>query len=325
MTQLSNIARSSFDGLDLNDIVIFTRVVQHGSFTAAAKMFAKSPSYMSKHVTQLENALALTLLHRSTHRVFLTDAGSVLFEHCVRILAELDAAKADASGLGSELIGNLRIHTTPGVGQGLVVPAIIDFNIEYPAVKVELTVSVNSVSLMERGVDVVVGSRYFDTDESFHSGLFERKLGPAPYAICAAPSYFARCGMPCKPLDLQHHNCLVHLTQKRDPKVWHIKAGDEKIGVPVDGTFHSNLEGAILVAALQGTGIVRLPFYSVAKEIQSGELVSIFDGNVISDRVIKAFYPKSRFVPKKVRAFLAILESKLKARMHDCVKSNFAS
>ncbi|HMF67959.1 MAG TPA: LysR substrate-binding domain-containing protein [Phyllobacterium sp.] len=325
LNQPAGAARSSFDGLDLNDIVIFTRVVQYGSFTEAAKIFAKSPSYMSKHVTQLENSLALTLLHRSTHKVFLTDAGSVLFEHCVRILAELDAAKADASGLSSELIGNLRIHTTPGVGQGLVVPAIIDFNTEYPAVKVELTVSVNSVSLMERGVDVVVGSRHFEDDESFHSGLFERKLGPAPYAICAAPGYFARYGMPNHPHDLQNHNCLVHMTQKRDPKIWQIRSDGEDVAVPVDGTFHSNLEGAILLAAVEGAGIVRLPLYSVAAEIRSGQLVPIFDGDVVSDRVIKAFYPKSRFVPKKVRAFLTILETKLKTRMQDNEMSNVAS
>ncbi|WP_271899064.1 LysR family transcriptional regulator [Candidatus Phyllobacterium onerii] len=324
-SQCAGAARSSFDGLDLNDIVIFTRVVQYGSFTEAAKIFTKSPSYMSKHVTQLENSLALTLLHRSTHKVFLTDAGSVLFEHCVRILAELDAAKADASGLSSELIGNLRIHTTPGVGQGLVVPAVINFNTEYPAVKVELTVSVNSVSLMERGVDVVVGSRHFEDDESFHSGLFERKLGPAPYAICAAPGYFARHGMPNRPHDLQNHNCLVHMTQKRDPKIWQIRSDGEDVAVPVDGTFHSNLEGAILLAAVEGAGIVRLPLYSVAAEIQSGQLVPIFDGDVVSDRVIKAFYPKSRFVPKKVRAFLAILETRLKTRMQDYEKSSVAS
>lgn len=307
-----------------------TSSYSHVSFSMAAlpkrqRYFAKSPSYMSKHVTQLENSLALTLLHRSTHKVFLTDAGSVLFEHCVRILAELDAAKADASGLSSELIGNLRIHTTPGVGQGLVVPAIIDFNTEYPAVKVELTVSVNSVSLMERGVDVVVGSRHFEDDESFHSGLFERKLGPAPYAICAAPGYFARHGMPNHPHDLQNHNCLVHMTQKRDPKIWQIRSDGEDVAVPVDGTFHSNLEGAILLAAVEGAGIVRLPLYSVAAEIQSGQLVPIFDGDVVSDRVIKAFYPKSRFVPKKVRAFLAILETKLKTRMQDYEKSSVAS
>ncbi|WP_331376878.1 LysR family transcriptional regulator [Sinorhizobium chiapasense] len=315
MIKSSDMPRSSFDGLDLNDIVIFTRVVQHGSFTTAAKLFGKSPSYMSKHVSQLEEALKLTLLNRSTHAVFLTDAGSVFFDHCTRILAEIDAAKADASGLSSELIGTLRVHSTPGVGQALVAPAIVDFTARYPSIKVELTVSAYSVNLMERGVDVVIGSRDFDDDESFHTGLFERKLGPAPYVICAAPSYFAERPRPRKPADLREHNCLIHTTQKPDPRTWSARFDDEEITVQVDGTFHSNFESAILLGALQGAGIARLPLYSVVEEIRAGRLLSVFDGEIVSHRVIKAFYPRSRFVPKKLRAFLAILEARLKDAM----------
>lgn len=312
MVSSSHTTRSSFDGLDLNDIVIFARVVQHGSFTTAAKLFGKSPSYMSKHVTQLENALKLTLLNRSTHNVFLTDAGTVFFDHCVRILSEIEAAKADASGLGSELIGTLRVHSTPGVGQALVAPAIIAFNALCPGVKVELTVSASSVNLMERGVDVVIGSRDFDDDDSFHTGLFERKLGHAPYVICAAPSYLEKRARPARPEDLRHHNCLIHTTQKPDPRLWAARVGGEEVSVQVDGVFHSNFESAVVLAAVQGAGVARLPLYSVACEIDSGELISIFEGEVISRRVIKAFYPRSRFVPKKLRTFLAILESRLK-------------
>ncbi len=312
MVNSSETTRSSFDGLDLNDIVIFARVVQHGSFTTAAKLFGKSPSYMSKHVTQLENALQLTLLSRSTHNVFLTDAGTVFFDHCVRILSEIEAAKADASGLGSELIGTLRVHSTPGVGQALVAPAIIDFNGLYPAVKVELTVSASSVNLMERGVDLVIGSRDFDDDDSFHTGLFERKLGPAPYVICAAPAYLEKHPRPEKPADLRDHNCLIHTTQKPDPRLWSARLGGEEVTVQVDGAFHSNFESAIVLAAVEGAGIARLPFYSVANEIRAGQLASLFEGEIISRRVIKAFYSKSRFVPKKLRAFLAILENRLK-------------
>jgi DNA-binding transcriptional LysR family regulator len=316
MTQAPNITRSSFDGLDLNDIVIFSRVVQHGSFTTAAKLFGKSPSYMSKHITQLENALSLTLLHRSTHHVFLTDAGSVFFDHCVRILEELEAAKADAVGLSDDLAGTLRVHSTPGVGQALVSPAIVDFIAEYPSVTVDLTISANSASLMERGVDVVVGSRNFDDDESFHSGLFERKLGPAPYVICAAPAYLERHPRPEDFRDLAQHNCLIHTTQKPNPRHWAARIDGEEIAVRVEGTFHSNLESTILLAAIRGSGVARLPLYSVMNELRSGSLISLFGGEIVSHRVIKAFYPRSRFVPKKLRAFLAILETRLAESVH---------
>ncbi|MFQ0815176.1 hypothetical protein AVM02_10505 [Brucella anthropi] len=306
----SDATRSSFDGLDLNDIVIFTRVVQHGSFTMAAKLFGKSPSYMSKHVTQLENALKLSLLNRSTHHVFLTDAGRVFFEHCVRILAEIDSAKADASGQAGELVGTLRVHSTPGVGQTLVTSALLDFNAQYPTVKVELTISANSINPMERGVDIVVASRDFDDDESFHTGLFERKIGPAPYVICAAPSYFATHPRPSAPQDLVQHNCLIHTTQKPDPRLWSAREGDRSVTVQVDGILHSNFESAIVMAVLKGVGIARLPLYSVSPALKSGALLSLFEEEIVSRRVIKAFYPRSRFVPRKLRAFLEILENR---------------
>jgi DNA-binding transcriptional LysR family regulator len=317
MTQASPIARSSFEGLDLNDIVIFTRVVQHGSFTSAAKHFGKSPSYMSKHITQLEHALALTLLHRSTHRVFLTDVGNVFFEHCVRILAEFDAAKANANAMSRELVGTLRVHSTPGVGQALVVPAIADFNVKFPTVKVELTFSVYSASLMDRGVDVLIGSRDFDDDEFFQSGLFERKLGAVPYVVCAASSYLERHPRPAKPQDLSEHNCLIHMKQRGNPRLWKVSTDSEEFTISVDGMFQTNLESAIRIAALQGSGIARLPFYSIAEARKSGALVALFGGGLTTDRSIKAFYPRSRYVPKKVYEFLSILEKQLAAGRQD--------
>lgn len=311
MMQTPPIARSSFEGLDLNDIVIFARVVQHGSFTIAAKHFGKSPSYMSKHITQLEHALALTLLHRSTHRVFLTDVGNVFFEHCVRILGELDAAKANANAVSRELIGTLRVHSTPGVGQALVLPAIGDFNVQFPTVKVELTFSVYSASLMERGVDVLIGSRDFDDDSFFQSGLFERKLGTVPYVVCASADYLSRHARPTKPQELSAHNCLIHMKQRGNPRQWKVSNGGEEFVISVDGTFQTNIESAIRIAVLQGSGIARLPFYSVADELKSGALVSLFGGGITLDRSIKAFYPRSRYVPKKVYEFLSILERRL--------------
>ena len=308
---LSN-SRSSFEGLDLNDIVIFTRVVQHGSFTAAAKQFGKSPSYMSKHITQLENALSLTLLHRSTHRVFLTDVGNVFFDHCLQILAELDAAKADAGALSSDLAGTLRIHSTTGVGQALVIPSVAEFSEKFPQINVELTFSIYSANLMERRVDILIASRDFIYDEFAQSGLFERKVGSVPYVVCAAPSYLARYGRPERPEDLAGHNCLIHLKQKGNSKLWRVSVGEEETRVAIDGRFQSNLENAIRIAAIQGSGVARLPYYTIANEIAEGRLVVLFEGGLAATRWIKAFYPRSRFVPKKVYEFLSILEARLR-------------
>lgn len=311
MTATHPIGRSSFEGLDLNDIVIFTRVVQHGSFTAAGKRFGKSASYMSKHVSQLERALSLSLLHRSTHKVFLTDVGRVFFDHCTHILAQLDEARADAGALSTTLTGTLRIHSTTGVGQKLVIPAVAAFNAKFPDVRVELYFSVYSANLMERQVDVLIASRDFDYEEFAQSGLFERHLGSVPYVICAAPAYLASHARPKQPADLKDHNCLIHLKQKGNSHLWKVSEDGVETQVEVDGLFHSNLENAVFMAALQGSGIARLPYFVVADEMASGLLVPLFDGGVASRRSIKAFYPRSRYVPKKVYEFLSVLEGQL--------------
>jgi DNA-binding transcriptional LysR family regulator len=297
---------------NLEDIVIFARVVEKGSFTAAAKELKKSTSAVSKHVSRLEESLALKLLHRSTHHLALTDPGSVYYQHCSRIIAELEEARANAMGLSGEVKGILRVHSSPGVGQSLVSPAAIDFAGAFADATIELSISEITANVMKRGVDVMVCSRYFGRDSMFHTSLVSRDIGPTPYVICASPRYFDRHGTPAVPEDLQGHNCLTHVTQKRNSGEWQFSRGGDIRTVRVTGSFRSNLENAVLVATVQGLGIARLPLYSVANELAAGNLIAIFQGEVRSDRVIKALYPRSKYVPRKTRVFLEFVERRYK-------------
>lgn len=292
----------------LEDIIVFARVVEKGSFTAAGKELRKSTSAVSKHVTRLEDTLSLKLLHRSTHHLALTDSGTVFYEHCTRIIAELEEARADAAGLSGEVKGVLRVHASPGMGQSLVSPAVIDFSEAYRSIEVELTISEITASVMKRGVDVMICSRYYGRESTFHSSLIGKDLGPTPYVVCASPTYFTKSGTPAKPPDLQKHNCLLHITQKRKPNEWQFADKDESWSVRVAGTFRSNLENAVLTAALRGVGIARLPQYSVSRDLAAGRLTAIFPGMVQSDRMVQVFYPRSKYIPRKTRAFIECLE-----------------
>jgi DNA-binding transcriptional LysR family regulator len=101
------------------------------------------------------------------------------------------------------------------------------------------------------------------------------------------------------------------MKQRGNPRLWKVSDGGEECTISVDGMFQTNLESAIRIAALQGSGVARLPLYSVANELKSGALVSLFGGGITLDRTIKAFYPRSRYVPKKVYEFLSIMEGRL--------------
>jgi DNA-binding transcriptional LysR family regulator len=161
----------------------------------------------------------------------------------------------------------------------------------------------------------MISSRYSKHDQKLHSSLFERDLGPTPYVVCASEKYFAKHGRPSIPRDLQEHNCVLHITQKINESEWQFATDGIEYGVPVSGTFRSNFESAVLRAALRGIGIARLPKYKAAQYMIAGDISSIFDGQVQSGRVIKVYYPRSKYVPVLTRAFLECLERNYK-QMH---------
>lgn len=299
---------------NLEDMAVFVRVVARGSFTAAGRELGKTTSAISKHVARLESAVAAKLLNRSTHHLVLTEAGARFHDRCVRILAELEEARADISSASAEMSGVLRVHSSPGIGQSLVAPAAIEIGRRHPALDVELTVGDFTTTILRRGMDVLIGSRAFTAGEDYSASLMAQDLGPVPYVVCASPTYLARAGTPATPEDLARQPCLVHATQKKDPHAWQFSRGTTRFIVRVNAKFRSSLEHAVLLAAQDGLGIARLPLYSVRDALARGELVSLFPDAVVSDRTIKAFTPRSDRLPAKVKVLLEEVQTRLAAQ-----------
>lgn len=302
---------------NLSDLAVFALVVERNSFTSAGKELQISTSSVSKHIARLEETLAVQLLTRNTHGVIPTEAGQTFYSHCVKILAAIKEARADTTKISRELKGVLHVHSTPGVGLGLVVPASIEFAKLYDTVAVELSISEFSTSIIKRGADVIIASRRFEEDVTLHDSLVAKNLGSSRYVVCASPSYLQEYGTPATPQELTRHRCLVHSTQKRRPDEWRFSTDGKTLSVRVRSAYRSNLEGAILQAAIHSIGIARLPEYTVKDDIGAGHLVSIFRENVVSDRMVKAFYPKSRHVPLKVRRFVALVGDMHRREMLD--------
>ncbi|MBX9739987.1 MAG: LysR family transcriptional regulator [Beijerinckiaceae bacterium] len=296
---------------NLEDMAVFVRVVARGSFTAAGRELNKTTSAISKHVARLEAALSAKLLNRSTHHLALTESGARFHDRCVRILAELEEARADLSAASPEMSGLLRVQASPGVGQSIVAPAAIEIGRRHPKLMVELSVGDFTTTIMRRGMDVLIGSRAFTSGEDSSVSLMAQDLGPAPYVICASPAYLARAGAPAQPEDLARHPCLVHATQKKDPQAWQFARGAARFTVRANAKFRSSLEHAVLLAALEGLGIARLPLYSVSDQLARGDLVSLFPDAVVSDRIIKAFTPRSDILPGKVKVLIEEVQARL--------------
>ena len=228
----------------------FLQVVDHGGFTEAAKPLGLSPSAVSKLISRLEDRLGARLLQRTTRRVSLTAEGRVYADQVREILADIDAVEASVGGAEAEPRGSLRVNVAHGFGMTQVVPLLPGFLARYPKVDVQITFADHVVDLVAEGEDIGIRTGQL-RDET----LIARKLGEHRRIICAAPSYIETYGMPQRPEDLAHHNCLL-FDGPEGLNEWPFRKPDGSIERrPIRGNFRSSNGDAIFRMLLAGVGL----------------------------------------------------------------------
>lgn len=295
---------------NVEGLLIFTRVIEMKSFTAAAQHLHMSPSAISKHITRLEESLGVRLINRSTHQLSLTEYGTTLYQRCSRTFSDLADAQLAVKALTHGLRGTLRIHSTPRVGERLIGPAVVEFMREHQDLSVEVTMRPELINPIEYGFDLAIRSGTTQDSGLKHSSLAYREFGPIRYFICAAPAYFHQHGTPAHPRELQQHNCLIHVTQSA-AGTWEFVGLEGSYSIEVSGSIVSNNHMTIYDAARAGLGIGRFLEYEVGEALRDGSLIMLFEGATKIDRLIRAFYPKATQVPAKVQSFLDFLEDRL--------------
>ena len=234
---------------------VFAKVVESGSFTGAAERLGISASMVSQHVKELEERLAARLLNRTTRKVSVTEVGRAYYERCTQLLADLEEIEHAVSDMHAAPRGELRINATPSFGILHLAPAIADFTARFPAISVELTLSERPVDLIAEGFDVAVR-----VEEMPDSSLIARQLAPCRMVVCGAPSYLERHGMPRTPADLTAHNCLTAAGNVLPYyRAWHLTAADgSALNISPRGNLRTNSGAVLKVAALAGHGLVCL-------------------------------------------------------------------
>jgi DNA-binding transcriptional LysR family regulator len=283
---------------DLERMAIFARVVEEKSFSGAARRLNMSKSLVSKQVTELEKSIGARLLNRTTRALSLTEAGTVLYEHCARILEEFDEAKLAVSRLQASPRGILRISAPVAFGRLHVASALPEFLAVHPELKIDMVTTDRFVDLAEEGYDVVV--RIIDTPSP---NVVARKLAPVNRRICATPGYFARHGIPRTPQELEAHNCLTY-TYFNPRGTWRLRGPEGEISVRASGDLRLNDDDALSEAVLGGLGIALLPTFIVGKDIQAGRLQVILNDYVPLEQHVYALYLPNRHLSAKVRAFI---------------------
>ncbi|MFT3735257.1 MAG: LysR family transcriptional regulator [Rhodocyclaceae bacterium] len=286
----------------LINMASFAEVVEAGGFSAAAHRLDCSRAVLSKRIAALEKDFGVTLLHRTTRRQSLTEAGEALYVHCRRVLDEMNQAETSLHELSSAPRGTLRVSALHSWGNQVLGPQIAAFLLRYPEIRIDLQLSDQIADLAASAVDVAIRMT-----NSPAPGLVARHLAELPYVICAAPSYIARHGKPQTAQALREHNCLFYsgeLTQNP----WRIITPEkQEIELEVRGQLMVNSVAVLRAAAVSGLGIIAMSRYLIEAELQRGELVELLPRYRVPPRQLYLVTLPDRLLAAKTRAFIDFL------------------
>ena len=291
-----------------SEMRVFVRVVERGSFSAAADDLELTPSAVSKLVSRLEDRLGVRLLHRTTRRLALTPEGETYHLRARDILAAIDDAEGEVARSGRTPRGRLRVNTGTAFVLHELVKALPEFMELYPEIELDLSVTDRIVDLLAENADVAIRTGPI-TDPS----LVARKFAEAERGIFAAPSYLARRGRPLHPGDLASHNCIA-VSSIPSVNRWPFRDGTNVRIVQVVSKIVVNDAEVALRLAIAGGGIIRVSDLLVGEAVRRGWLEPLFVGqHVVEPLPVSAVYPQGRHRMAKVRAFVDFVVDRFKS------------
>ncbi len=286
--------------MDLSSqMLLFVRVVEAGSFSAAAREEGHSPSAVSRQIAHLEDRLGVRLLNRARHGLSLTEEGRAFHARCREVAEQVSDAESFVSALGERPQGLLRVVSTVAFGKAQLLPLMPAFLARYPELRLSLELTDRPVDLAGEGLDVAI--RF--TEQIEDPAAIARRLARNRRVICAAPAYLARFGTPESPADLAGHNCLM-LSTVSAWNDWRLTDPSSGGRVELGGNFEANSADGVYHAALAGLGVARLSTYLVGEDIRAGRLVRLLPDYTDDGSDIVAIYPEKRNLAPRVRAFI---------------------
>ena len=288
-----------------NEMLVFSRVVDLGSFSAAARELGLTPSAVSKLISRLEDRLAVRLFQRTTRSLRMTDEGRSFFENCRTILAEIEQAELEVAALQSRVTGTLNITAISAFARTQLCQVMPQFMAQHPDLRVELSLTERQVDLINERIDLAI----LISEEVSDQSLISRKLATNRRLVCASPAYLEKHGRPMMPDDLRNHNCLTH-SSIHHFNDWEFRDGDDVKVLSVNGNFRTNSASALHEAVKAGIGIARLATFVIQPSIESGELVPLLVEHTHDSSNILAVYPHRRHLSVRVRACIDFLIEK---------------
>lgn len=287
----------------VDDLLLFLRVLDQGSISAAARGMDISTAVASQRLKRLERNLGVRLLHRTTRRLHATPEGLALAEQGRALVEDLDALTSGLRRGASDIAGTLRITMSAAFGQHYVSPLLPEFLARYPRVRLSVNLSDQLVDLIGAGYDLAIRIGQLED-----STLVARRLASNQRLICASPDYLRRHGTPTTPQDLATHECLLLTGRNGRQDIWRLRdTSGKEHSVRVQGRFESDFGESLRDAALAGLGISQFSSWHACQDLRSGRLQQLLPGYTIDETGIYAVMPQRRLVPPRVRAFVDFL------------------
>jgi len=290
----------------------FVRVVESGSFSAAARRLRVGQPAVSKTVAQLEARLGVRLLLRSSRGLTPTEAGQSFYERAQRAIDEADEAELAARGAGAGLTGRLRFSAAVTFARLQVIPRLPLFLAEHPALSVEAVLDDRRVDLIEEGIEVAL--RMGDLADS---AMTARRIGRARRVVLATPGYLARAGEPTAPAMLREHQAVIY-AQPGGGRTWTFRRDGEAVTISLPESLSVTAAEGVREAVFAGLGVCVATEWMFQAEIASGRVRCVLPGWELPGVTLWAAFPTGRGASAKARAFAAFVE----AQLHD---AGFAS
>jgi len=292
-------------------IEIFIRVVDTGSFSAAARHFDIGQPAASKAVAQLEEWLGVKLLLRSTRALTPTEAGQNFYQRARRAVEEADEAVLAARGTAAGLTGKLRVSAAVCFARLHIVPRLPAFLEQHPDLDLELVLDDRNIDLVEEGIDVALRM-----GELADSNMTARRIAIARRRVLATPAYFERHGMPVAPAELLAHRAVVYTRDTGGGEDWTFRRDSAELSVQLQGRVRISATEGLRAAVFADMGLAVASEWAFWPELKSGAVVSVMDDWVLPAVPLSAVYPTGRQASSKARQFTAFVE--------ECLAPEFA-
>jgi len=293
----------------IQDIRLFVRIVDLGSFSKAAQEVGIGQPAATKQINRMEQQLGARLLHRTTHGVSPTEIGLLYYEKCRLICLHADEASSVGTLLQTQAEGSMRLSSSVAFGRRVMAPLVLEFMRMNPQLQIELQCDDRYVNLVEQGVDVAVR-----LGKLADSTLGAAWLGVNPWVLVASPEYLKAHAVPRKPDDLARHDVLIYSSVQGGER-WQFTGRDgRQKSVTVRARLRSNSLSMLLLAARSGMGIAALPRYVAQHSLGEGAVLSLLDAWQLPQQEVHAVFPSPRMVPAKVRQFITWMQGQFGAR-----------